>query len=99
MKDDQATGLCGGIDVPSGVKPPRAASFAKFGSRPCAIRSRGQVEVEAVEPEHDDAAPEGPVMRGRTPTSRAAATALRHDGHEREPPLAHARPASGRPSM
>ena len=37
MKLDQATGLCGGIDVPSALKPPEAASFANPGMRPLAI--------------------------------------------------------------
>ena len=37
MKLDQATGLCGGIDVPSAAKPPEAASFANPGMRPLSI--------------------------------------------------------------
>jgi hypothetical protein len=43
MKLDHATGLCGGIDVPSGPNVPLAASLEKFGSRPRAIRSRVNV--------------------------------------------------------
>jgi hypothetical protein len=39
MNDDQATGLWGGIDVPSAVKLPRSASREKFGKRPLAISS------------------------------------------------------------
>ena len=34
MKFDQATGLCGGVLVPSAVKPPCAASLAKCGVLP-----------------------------------------------------------------
>jgi hypothetical protein len=37
MKFDQATGLCGGIDVSSGWNVPRAASFERLGKRPSAI--------------------------------------------------------------
>ena len=40
MKLDQATGLCGGMDVPSGAKWPVVASREKFGMRPRAMRSR-----------------------------------------------------------
>ena len=40
MKLDHATGLCAGIEVASGAKLPAAATFAKFGIRPCAMRSR-----------------------------------------------------------
>ena len=40
MKLDHATGLWGGIDVPRGEKVPLAASRAKFGMRPLAMRSR-----------------------------------------------------------
>ena len=40
MNVDHATGLCGGIDVPSGANPPVAARRAKFGSRRCHQRSR-----------------------------------------------------------
>jgi hypothetical protein len=39
MKLDQATGLCGGIDVPSALNVPLAASLEKFGIRPRAISS------------------------------------------------------------
>ena len=34
MKVDHATGLCGGMVVPSGAKPPLPASRAKPGRRP-----------------------------------------------------------------
>ncbi len=37
MKFDQATGLWGGIDVPSGWKVPEEASRDRLGSRPSAI--------------------------------------------------------------
>ncbi len=37
MKLDQATGLCGGMVVPSGANPPEAASFASPGMRPLSI--------------------------------------------------------------
>ena len=43
MKFDHATGLWGGIDVPSDWNVPCAASFDRFGSRPsviiCFVRS------------------------------------------------------------
>ena len=38
MKVDQATGLCGGIDVPSDPNSPWRPGCEKFGSRPCAMR-------------------------------------------------------------
>jgi hypothetical protein len=37
MKLDQATGLCGGIEVASGAKPPLFASCARPGRRPVSI--------------------------------------------------------------
>jgi hypothetical protein len=40
MNVDHATGLCGGIVVPSGANDPAAANLAKFGSFPFAINSR-----------------------------------------------------------
>jgi hypothetical protein len=40
VNDDHATGLCGGIVVPSGENPPIFASREKFGSRPASINVR-----------------------------------------------------------
>src|SRR5271156_904747 len=37
MKLAQATGLCGGMLVPSSLKPPDVRSFARLGSRPSFI--------------------------------------------------------------
>ena len=50
MKEDQATGLCGGTEVPSGANPPRAATCAKCGSRPRAIRSRVRLKSSPSNP-------------------------------------------------
>jgi hypothetical protein len=43
MKFDQATGLCGGSDVPSGPKLPEAASRWKLGRRPASMSWRVSV--------------------------------------------------------
>ena len=46
MKLAQATGLCGGVLVPSGLKPPPARSLSRLGSRPSFImrsESRGSM--------------------------------------------------------
>ena len=40
MNVDHATGLCGGIVVSNGAKPPDAARRAKFGSRPLSMSDR-----------------------------------------------------------
>ncbi len=40
MNVDHATGLCGGVEVASGVKRPPSPSRARLGSRPWPIRSR-----------------------------------------------------------
>ena len=50
MNDDQATGLWGGIEVPSAANAPRAATCAKCGSRPWAIRSRVRLKSRPSNP-------------------------------------------------
>ena len=100
MNVDQATGLCGGIDVPSGANAAAtAASCAKFGRRPRAIRSRVEAEVEAVEPSTITRRPDGRVARA---AARRRRTARRQPGRRCTGSRrrgSHARPASGRPSM
>ena len=60
MNVDQATGLCGGVEVASGAERRLVRrACAKCGSRPRAIRSRVSVVVEAVEPQHDHAPADG----------------------------------------
>ena len=83
MNVDQATGLCGGMDVPSGAKPPLLASRAKPGRRPRVDHLLGELVVEAVEAEDDDLAAAGGQL------SRHAAAA-ESDGNQRERPIAPA---------
>src|SRR5947209_5026427 len=50
MNVDQATGLSGGSDVPSGANVPLPANRAKLGSRPCSINSRVNVKSRPSNP-------------------------------------------------
>ena len=100
MNVDQATGLCGGIDVPSGAKPPRRGQPREM-RQPALRRSVArQLVVEAVEAEDDDA----PAGRRRVPPQREQprrATQRRSDERQRARAAARScdATANGRPSM
>ena len=74
MKLAQATGLCGGMLVPSLLKPPAARSLARLGSRPASIMLSRQAGVHAVDADHDDLLAQARATRdGRRPANSAAA--------------------------
>ena len=70
MNDDHATGLCGGIVVPSGANAPCAASSREVRQPALRHQIAGQAEVEAVESENHDAPAERPMVSRRIPTPR-----------------------------
>ena len=77
MNEDQATGLCGGTDVPSGANPPRAATCAKCGSRPRAIRSRVRLKSSPSSPRTITRRPMARRCGPRIPAWRGGAAATR----------------------